>query len=462
MATLQSTGLGSGLDVRSLVAQLVAAERAPKQNQITKQQTEVATKISAMGSLKGALGGFQTTLANLKTVAAFNVRSATSSDDKVFTATATSAAPEGVYDVKVEKLAKAHQLSSDPFAGGATSVVGTGLLTLSVGAKSFTVNVTSSDSTLEKIRDAINKAPDNTGVRAAIVQATDGAHLVLTSTKTGAANALKITAADGDGGLSKLTYSAPGDVANYTQLKAAQDAVIEIAGFERKSDSNTVKDVIDGVTLTLLKEQEETDEPVTLDIKQNTDAALTRINNFVSQYNTLAKTVGSLQSYEPSTQKAGPLLGDSLLRSIDSELKRGLTSTVAGATGDYQSLASLGITTSKDGTLTVDENKVRAALQSNFDAVGVVFGSENGVAARLDKLIAARLTATSEVNVRTKALNDRSSALTKEQAALETRMTTIQERYMKQFTALDSLLVNMQKTSSYLTQQLANLPKIGE
>lgn len=460
MATLQSTGIGSGLDVRGLVSQLVAAERAPKQNQITKQQTDVATKISAMGTLKGALSAFQNVLGPLKSLDSFNVRSATSGDDEIFTATATSAAPPGIYDIEVEQLAKAHQLSSDPFTSAET-VVGTGLLNITVGTKTFVIKVDDTNSKLSSIRDAINKATDNAGVRAAIVNATDGAHLVLTATKTGEANVIKITQSDGDGGLSKLTYQAPGDTANFIELKPAQDALIKIAGYEHKSDSNTVKGAIDGVTLSLLKETE-ADTEVSLDIKQNVDTVVTRINNFVSQYNALATTVSGLQSYEPSTQKAGPLLGDALLRNIDSDLKRGLVSPVEGATGTYTTLASVGITTNKDGTLVVDESKLRTALAADFDGVGIVFASENGVAARLDKLIAPRLAGTGDIAQRNKVLDERSKLLTKEQGILDARMTAIQERYMKQFTALDTLLASMQTTSSYLQQQLANLPKIGE
>lgn len=460
MPTLQSTGIGSGLDVQGLVSQLVAAERAPKQNQITKQQTEVATKISAMGSLKGALGAFQSVLSPLKSLDSFNVRSATSGDEKIFTATATSAAAPGTYDIEVEKLAKAQQLSSDPFVS-ADTVVGTGLLTVTLGTKSFTVKVDETNSKLSAIRDAINKAPDNTGVRAAIVNATDGAHLVITSTKTGAANVIKVTQSDGDGGLSKLTYDAPGDTANYIELKPAQDAEIRIATYLHKSDSNTVKGALDGVTLTLLKESE-ADVETSLDIKQNVETVVTRVNNFVSQYNALAKTIGSLQSYEPSTQKAGALLGDALLRNIDADLRRGLVSPVDGATGTYTTLASVGLTTNKDGTLVVDESKLRAALAADFDAVGTVFASENGVAARLDRLLAPRLAGTGDIAQRNKMLDERGKQLTRDQTALDARMTAIQARYMKQFTALDTLLSSMQTTSSYLTQQLANLPRIGD
>ena len=141
-----------------------------------------------------------------------------------------------------------------------------------------------------------------------------------------------MAAADGDGGLSKLTYNSPADVANYTQLREAKDAKIKIAGFEQKSPTNVVKDAIDGVTLTLLKKTEE-DTPVSLNVTENIDAALTRITNFVSQYNALATTVAGLQSYDASTQKAGPMLGDALVRGIDSDLKAALVKPVAGVDG---------------------------------------------------------------------------------------------------------------------------------
>ncbi len=456
MATLQSTGLGSGLDVNGLVTKLVNAERTPKQQLITKQQTTVSTQISAMGSLKGALGAFQNVLSPLKTTEAFNVRAAVSGDEEVFTASATSAAPTGSYDIEVVNLAAAHQLSSEKFANSKASV-GTGLLTLSVGSKSFTVDVQAGSDSLEGIRDAINKAPDNTGVRAAIVQGTDGAHLVLTSATTGAANGIKVTAADGDGGLSKLTYeAASGNNANYKELRAAKDATIKIAGYEHKSAKNVVTDAIDGVTINLLKVTEE-DSPVSLNIDANVDAAMTRINNFVSQYNALATTIGGLQSYDASTQKAGPLLGDAMLRGIDGDLKSALVKPVEGASGTYSTLASLGIKTNKDGTLTVDSAKLKTALQTNFDAVSEVFGSENGIAARLDKVISPHLAGDGDIALRNQALDKRSKTLTKDLETLDTRMKALEDRYMKQFTSLDTLLSSMQNTSTYLTQQLGNL-----
>ena len=458
MATLSSPGLGSGLDINGLVTQLVAAERAPQQAQITRQQTSVVTEISALGSLKGALADFQAALAQLKTVDVFGVRSAKTSDDEVFTAAATTAAAAGSYDIEVEQIADAHQLSSTAFVGGSSVVVGSGTLTLNLGDVGFSV-VAASGSSLADIRDAINRAPDNKGVRATIINATDGAHLVLSSTKTGAANAIRVSTDGGDGGLARLAY-APGNLANYTESHAAADSIVRIAGFEHRSADRTITGAIDGVTLSLIKA--EPDTTLTLTVANDVTAATARVRNFVDRFNALQSQMASLRAYEPNTKSAGPLIGDALLRGIEEEVRRNVTGSVQGLTGTYQSLSSLGIKTTKTGTLELDGAKLKTALETNFDGVAAVFGSEQGIASRLSKALEPRLAAQGDLAIRTKRLTERTTALQKQQAQLETRLASIEERYKKQFSALDSLLSNMQSTSSYLTQQLANIAKIGD
>jgi flagellar hook-associated protein 2 len=156
-----STGLGSGLDINGLVSQLVAAEKATKQTQITRSQTSTVTTISALASLKGAMSTFNTALTPLKSVEIFASRSATSSDQEYFSASSTPSASPGVYDVQVENLASAHQISSTSFVGGQTTIVGTGTLTIQAGAKSFSISIDDTHNTLAQVRDAINSATDN-------------------------------------------------------------------------------------------------------------------------------------------------------------------------------------------------------------------------------------------------------------------------------------------------------------
>lgn len=453
MATLSSAGIGSGLDVAGIVSQLVAVERAPEENRIKKLETTNTTKISGLATLKGALSAFQSVLSPLKTIDAFSARSATSSDDEVFTATATSSAAAGSYDVEVVTLATAQQLASDAFAGGSTTVVGTGTLTLSLGAKSFSVSIDDNSSSLASIRDAINAAADNPGVRASIVSATDGAHLVLSSATTGAENVIKVTS--DDAGLSRLTYDAAGgNTANFDELKEALDSVIKVAGFEHKSSSNVVSDAIDGITLSL----KAAGETATLEIEYDTSVATTRIQNFISQYNAMQSQLASLQSYDASTGEAGQLQGDALARSVTSEVRRGLSDAVSGLSGEYKSLASLGITTAKDGSLVLDEAKLATALEKDFNAVGAVFGSEQGVAARLYASIEKRLASNGDIATRNASLDKTTKQIEKDTEALNARIEKLTTQYTTQFSKLDTLLSELQSTSDYLTQQLESLP----
>ena len=461
MAGLQSQGIGSGLDVAGLVAKLVAAEKAPRQTQITRAQTATVTTISALATLKGAMSTFNDSLATLKSEDVFSARSATSSVPDVFSVTATSDAVSGSYDVEVENRASAHQLTSKEFASGASQVVGTGTLSIAVGDENFSVTIDDTHKTLAQIRDAINSATDNKDlVSATIVNAADGAHLVLSAQSAGEANKISVAQSGGDGGLAGLEYN-PLLTTNYTQQREAKDAVIYVAGFKHTSTTNTFEDAIDGVTITLLK-ADEANQTRTLTIDKDTASTTARIKKFVESYNALEKQIAALRSYDPDTKKAGPLIGDAMMRGIETDLRNKLTSVVGGLTGTYQSLASVGVTTQKDGTLSLDADKLSKALGADYDGVAKLFGSENGVARRLASSLDAFLATDAQINTRTKTLNAKSVSLQKEQADLEVRMAEVEKRYNAQFNALDSLLSNLSSQSAFLTQQLANISKIGD
>ncbi len=458
MATLQSPGLASGLDVNSIVQQLVAAERAPGASRIAREKAAVATEVSALGTLKGALSSFKTTLDPIKTLDSFAARSATSSDDDIFTATAKSGAAVGTYPIEVSSLATAQQLSSTVFAAGSTAIVGTGTLQISLGSSTINVGIDSTNQTLAGIRDAINKAPQNPGVRATIVTESGGAHLLLTSTKTGLANKIKVVVSS-DNGLQQLSYNAPSDTANYTPLKPAADASIKVAGYTRTSASNTITDAIDGITLNL--KEADLGVEYTLTVAENVTAATTRVQNFVSQFNAAFNQLKELGKFDASSGKGGPLLGDSLLRNIATEFRNGAANPVTSASGTYKSLAEIGITTTKEGTLEVNDSKLSAALTSNFDSVAALFGSANGVAARLSASIGKRLESGADLAVRNANLDKRSKDVQTDQAKLDVRMALVEERLRKQFTSLDTVLSKLQSTSTFLTQQLSQISNLN-
>jgi flagellar hook-associated protein 2 len=460
MATVGAVG-GSQIDVQSLVSQLVAAERSKTDTQINRDSTRVTTQISALGALMGSLSTFRSSLSSLQTVGAFSSRGVTSSNEEALTAAVTSSAVPGSYDIDVEQVAQAQQLSSTAFASGGTTVVGTGSLTISLGTGSFTVDIADGQATLADIRNAINSASDNVGVRATLVQGTDGSRLVLSSSTTGAANTIQVSQSGGDGGLAQIAYS-PSDTSNYTQIKAAQDAIVYIAGSQVTSASNTIEGAIDGVTLTIKKETTEESGPVGLAVSYDSAAVTTKVKGFVSAYNALMTQISRLRSYDATTKTAGPMIGDTLLTSLESELRRTLSGVVPDQAEGFETLAAIGITTQLDGTLGVDDTKLQKALSNNFEAVSKLFGSDEGIAKRLFTAADERLKTGGALDVRSDTLADQQRAIEKRKDDLDVRMVAVQQSYLQQFTRLDTLLSQLQVTSSYLTQQIESLGNLNK
>ena len=457
MASITSSGSVSGLNVQSLVQQIVAAERAPYDSRMTKADTKLTTELSAISKLKAAMSSFQAALGALKTPDGFAQRKTTGSDDDAFTASATPAAAPGTYDVEIVSLATAGKLSAAPQVAGAGAVVGTGTLQLAMGAKSFSVTIDDEHKTLAGIRDAINAATDNPGIRATLIRAQDGTRLVVSGTATGAANPLRITSSGGDGGLASLDYAPP--AASTMTAVPPTDAVVMLGGYEVHSASNVVSDAIDGVSINL--KGAEQGKVMTLSIELDQGAVQTKVQNFVSAYNVLAKQMKGLRSYDSETKVAGPLLGDAMLRGIEEQVRREISSVVPGATGSYTTLASLGITTNANSELVLDTAKFNAALARDGNAARQVFASTNGVATRLDSLLAKQLATGGGIATRETTMATRRKDLDEQKVDVDARMELVQARYLKQFNALDSLLTKMQSTSSYLSKQLASAPGAG-
>jgi flagellar hook-associated protein 2 len=455
MASIQASGIN--LDVRGLVSQLVAAERLKDDTRISRQETALTVQLSGVSTLKGALSTFQGSLTTLKTQSTFTVRTASVSDETYLKATAGTSAAPGSYDVEVVALAQSHQLASQAFAGGVQEVIGTGTLTLTVNGTSHNIVIDDENNTLAGIRSAINSLSAQTGVQATVINGATGAKLVLTSTKTGAENAMTIAASGGDGGLDVLTYDPQGTM-NLTEIRAAQDAHIIIAGTDIYSKTNSVTDAIEGLTLDLKAAMTTPGTTVKVNVTADNAAVQRNVEAFVTAFNKLQETFVSLRSTDPAKKTTGPLFGDSLLRQVEDQIRALIGNPVTGIPGDYTSLASLGITRGLDGKLSLDSTKFNTALNSGPDVVYNVFGSTNGIAARLSTYLDAQLATGASFDFRTTNIEKSLANITKQKEALDLRMAAISARYLKQFTALDSMLTSMQQTSTYLTQQLANLP----
>ena len=326
---IQSTGLGSNLDVNSLISKLMQVESQPL-TALAKKEASYQAKLSAYGSLSGAIGSFQSSLSSLSSASAFQTLNATSSDSTVAFASTNSSAVAGSYSLNTTKLAQAQtissagQVSSSSTIGTGTettisfqfgTITGTPVAGVYPGGTTFaqdatqtvgTVKINSTNNTLQGIRDAVNAAA--IGVSASIVG--DGSatpyHLVLNSTKTGAASSLKITSSGEDATVTSLLAYNPEGTQNFTEVTTAQNAALTVNGISISSASNTVTGAVQGVSITLSKVG-----TATLSVSANTSAIQTNINAFVKAYNDLNSTIKNLTAYDASTKKAGLLLVDS-------------------------------------------------------------------------------------------------------------------------------------------------------
>ncbi|MEO8848016.1 MAG: flagellar filament capping protein FliD [Casimicrobiaceae bacterium] len=387
---ISSPGLGSGLDVNSIVTQLMAIEQKPLTDLQTKQ-TSLQTRISAFGSVKSALASFQNAFTGMTTMAGFQTLAASLGDSSAAAASIAGTATAGSYALNVTALAQAQKIASNGFASTGTAV-GTGTLTFTFGTTVGSVftadstqpaqNVTigASQNSLAGIRDAINAA--QVGMTATIVNdgSANGQRLVLTSAKTGAASSVQISAGDDDGtatdasGLSQLAYdpaAAAGAGRNMMQTQAAQDAALTIDGLAITRPTNTISDVIPGVSLTL---KSTTAAPTSLTVSANTGGVSTSVASFVAAYNGVVSTLTALTKYDASTKTASVLTGDSTVRLIQNQL-RTLIGGSLGNGGRYDTLSQIGVSFQADGTLKLDGTVLQTALNTDSTAVAQLFAA---------------------------------------------------------------------------------------
>ncbi|ODT75556.1 MAG: flagellar hook protein FliD [Nitrosomonadales bacterium SCN 54-20] len=388
---ISAAGAGSNLDVNGIVSQLMAAERTPLAL-LQKRESDYQAKLSAYGTLKGALSAFQTAMQGLADPAKYHAISASAADSSLLTATGNSSgkAVPGSYSMEVQQLAQQQKIRSEGFTS-TSSTAGSGTLTIQYGTydnvlNAFTLNnakpaqtitIEPSSNTLSGVRDAINAA--NVGVSATIVN--DGASnkLVLTAKDPGAANSLKITVSDDDGGnldavgLSALAFdptAGAGSGKNLTQVQAAQDAKLRIDGIDIVKSSNTITDAIEGVTLSLLKTN--AGSPTTLNVSPDTAAAKTAVEAFVKSYNSINQTLSDLSAYNPGAKRGAILQGDSAAFSIQRGIRSALTAMMGDGSG-FTSLSQIGVTLQKDGSLAVDSAKLQASMETGFEQIGRLF-----------------------------------------------------------------------------------------
>lgn len=465
MATITAAGTGSGLDIENIITKLVEAESVPVQERLALRETEIQAEISAFGSLKSALSDFRKSLANLSSLQGLAARAAKSSNESSFTVSASNTASVGSSQIEVVNLASAHKLISTANFASPDAAVGAGRLTISVGSASFDVDIIGGENnTLAGIRDAINEKVDNSGVTASILTVSDGmggtvSKLVLSADETGAANAISV-AVTGDSDTNDLDNSGLSAFlnANMDQAGDPLDALIRVDGYDVTSSDNVLEDAIQGVTITLLEANPGVEE--TLDVSINKSAIKENLTLFVENFNALADTLNFLTDYDAETKEAGLLTGDSTVRSIENLLRRTITNAVSELGGTFNSLASIGITTQRDGSLKLDSAKLDKALNGNFDEVAELLGGENGIAKKLDGTLNNILKTGGMISTRNNTFLEQLKDIDSQREKLEMRMTSLEERLRAQYSAMDLIVANLNSTGDYITQQMESISQI--
>lgn len=459
------TGIGSGMDIDSIVGAMVGAEKAPKEAQLARLEKASTTKFSALGQLKGALSEFQAAMKDLNSLALFEKRTATSSNTSVLSASAEKTALAGTYQLAVQTLATSSRVATAAVPSAYSASVD-GVLTVKLGTADTAgvdVEIAAGD-TLEQVRDKLNTALKEKGISANIVNnPADGgtSRLVLSAKETGADKDIMIssdTLAElaVDGSVAATTLGGAGYLGS-----PAQDAEFTIDGLTQTSASNSVAGVIPGVTFSLLSESEP-GKTLTLSVGQDASGVTANINKFVSAYNKLIATTNELTKVtsvgDGNAPIAGGLVGDATVRALLAGVRNELVNP--SDQDGIRALTDLGITTQKDGTLKVDSGKLSKALEENFDAVGAFFTGDNGLMSRVDKRVDGYIQTGGVLESRMAGLQSTITDIDKQRENLTRRVEQMQTRLYSQFNAMDSLVAQLSNTSSWLTSALENLPGV--
>lgn len=453
MATFSSLGVGSGLDLGSLVSGLMAAEKAPL-TALQSKQSKVESRISALGSLKSVLSALQTSASALipgtgQTASAkFSTFAVKSGDDTIATATAGSDAAAANYSLSNITLASAEQLRKSETTLGIPASGSNGTLSIKVGSGD-TVDVSvAPGASLSDIAKSINDS--DAKLTASVINDGTNKHLVITAEDTGVANTISITGSAGWEGFNIRPTSTPADTNSWVSQQSAASASVDINGLTITSTTNTLTDAISGVTINLLKASS---SGTSLKVTQDTTTSITSaLNSFVTAYNTAVSSMKTQGAYNASTKVAGALQGDATLRSAQSQVSNLLTTRFG--TGDLKTLSDIGIALQKDGTLKLDATRLNKALTTNASAVSeLVANVGTGFKTGLGNLIDSSGTITSAADSANRLVKE----LKKRQEAMQDRLDNIEARYVKQFSALDTLIAGLNQTSASLTSLLSNL-----
>lgn len=465
-STFSSLGVGSGLNLSSLLDGLRAAEQqrlVPLQN----RKAGYNAQLTAYSVLTNSVTDLQSAADKLNDPSLYHSTTVSVSGD-AFTATSTGRAVPGRYDVSVSQLAQAQSLVASPVADKTAAIGQGGTISLTVGDNDpVSIEIDSEASSLADIRDAINNA--DAGVSASIID--DGSdtpyRLVLSAAQSGVDHQITISATDAAGAngtplADLLNYDSATGAGSLTESVSAQDARLTVNDILVTRDSNTVTDAIQGVTLSL---KDVTTEPESVTATRDREAVRGAIEDFVSAFNSYQSTDDRLTRFGGEDAKSGVLLGDGATRSVASRLRDTLYTPVTG--GSLSLLSDIGISFDLEGTvgrLKIDDEKLDAALADDPRGVAQLFSGDpakdvddDGVAGMLSATIGRMTDDKGLLSSASNGIQNSIDDVNDRIADMSDRIDSTIERYRKQFVQLDSLLSSLNATQSYLSTQLSQL-----
>ncbi|MCY9854603.1 flagellar filament capping protein FliD [Vibrio mediterranei] len=441
----------SSFDPITMATQLATYDVQPFQQRYQMQADKYQAQITALGKVESALREFRTAVTNMNSSSSNIIKNtATVSQEGFLSATANASAMAGSYQVFVEQVATAHQLSTGMPADldANTEIPTTGTLDLTVDGKTLSLDLSTIDTdgdgkaTMADLVSAINNDPDNPGVNATLVRSNGQTHFMLSSTETGVANTVNVSASGTGASWFEDAFT------NTSNISTPQDAVIwlgaEGSGLKLTNSSNTFTGVIDGVDLTVSKAQVSGEQPLTLTIGADDEATKEQVNAFIDAYNTLMSTMDEYTGIGGEDKARGVLASDPTLRSIESQL----TSIIRGEYNGMR-LSEVGIEIDRSGKMTLDATKFEEAQKNNSAALEVMFNGDGNLLDSIDTMVEPFLKSTTGLfKTRKDSLQQNISRIDDKQATLERKYDMAYSRYLKQFTQMNTLMTQMNQTMS--------------
>ena len=433
---ITANGIGSGLDIDSIVTQLMAIEREPV-NRLESQRAALDVELSAYGSVRSAMSTLGSDLGTLGDRSRIGPFVSTSSDETVATATASGTAAAATHQIDVQSLAAAHRVASIAY-DSADEGIGAGDWSFTSGDTAFSVELAVGEDSLTALRDAINDHADNDAITASLLTTDDGTRLVLSARNSGTEHQIDASRTVSTGGL----FGGTEVTDPFEEVTAASDARVLIDGFEVTSDGNTVSGAIEGLDIELVAAG-----TATLTTRRDLEALDDSLAAFVTNYNTL---VGDLRRLGEDT-----LQGDRLPRNAESAFRQAFGADIELADGTRFSPFELGFTFDRYGTLSLDAARRSDGQQSLERYVDAFTQADTGFAARMNGVLETFTGAGGRLDTRDDGVERRRNSLDNQIERFEYRLEQTETRYLRQFAAMDALVGQLQSTSSFLTSRLS-------